>query len=317
MDLISRINFWDLTMEKRDEKAFHQHASTISTYRSWYASASVCGLMVNMAMWRYFPRQVTYPKGLNILLIQQLLQLGLLAFKPEFFHRIRVPLMIINRLLRLINTAQRFWPSEGSLFTTTFGYFTGNIIIGTHCPSRAAAMVALIEPMLSVTHSMFHLLPFRLHIVFALLRAVIDIALVMPGLACIMLRPEIQQIYGLLCNKLGWQDIGADGGSTDLGVCSKDGRAWFVPPALLLIIGQLLPLMLHYWLELRLKLQFLLNQPVQTPQPGSPAAAAAAAAAAVAEEERAWLTQQARRKVLRLCFQGLAMSISYALLQSI
>jgi hypothetical protein len=66
-------------------------------------------------------------------------------------------------------------------------------------------MVALIEPMLSVTHSMFHLLPFRLHSACALIRAVLDIALVMPGMACIMLLScavrYLRQCGGMLCDQ--------------------------------------------------------------------------------------------------------------------
>ncbi len=322
-------------MEPEEERAFQQHASTISTYRSWDISAVICGLMINMAVFRYVPRDVSYSNGLNALLLQQAVQLILLAAKPETFYKIRLPLMVYNRGVRLYKTAVRFWPTTGSVFTDTFGYSTGKVIIASHGPGRAGTMIALFEPLLSVTHSMFHLLPFRLHIVYALLRVVLDISLVMPGMACLMMRPEIKHTYSWICNMVAGQGstsaVQAPSGQPAVGMCTPEGPAWFIPAVLLFLIGHLLPLVLHYWLELRLKVQFLRGRVAQAAwhmppqdvqqqeqeqeQPPGPAAAAAAAAAAA---EAAWLDAElvhtaslARRKMLKMSMHGIALAVSY------
>ncbi len=99
-------------------------------------------------------------------------------------------------------------------------------------------------------------------------------------------------------------------------MCSPEGLAWFLPAALLFLLGQLLPLVLQYWLELRLKLQFLLaSQAQQAPQPGAPACVPAAAA--VTDCERLWQLQQAQSRaeqsgVIKLCLNGIIMSVGYA-----
>jgi hypothetical protein len=327
MDRRAHISLWDLRIPDI-ERAFQQHAGTISAYRSWDASSIVCGMMVNIAIWRYIPREVGYSSGMHYVIAHQALQLLLLVWKPDLFHKIRIPIMLYNRGVRLCRTAFRFWPATGLQgFQDTFGYKAGSQIIASHCPGRAAAMIALIEPLLSTANSMFHMVPFRLHIAYAAVRVVLDISLVIPSLACIMVRPEIQPWYAWICTMLVWPgDVTRDSsGKQAMGLYSPEGPAWFVPAVLLILLGHLLPLVLHYWLELRLKVQFLRarvaqaawhmppqdvqQQEQQEQTPRLPTGVVAAAAAADAELLQVLLS--ARSMLRRLAAHGVVLAVAY------
>jgi hypothetical protein len=121
-------------------------------------------------------------------------------------------------------------------------------------PQAALVFYLAFDPLFSFMQSVFHLLPFKLHVGFCAARLLADVGLVAPPLGCAIGRtPELWRALQGGCQR-ACALLGAAPASC---ACGDSSWAWFLPLTALMLGSGVLPVMLAYWLELLCKLRFL------------------------------------------------------------
>lgn len=171
---LAMLSLWDLSVARSDERSFRAHAE--AAYRSWDALSIAFGLAINVIIYRYAINHAGIELlGLTACVVVQLVQAAIFVARPKTHSRFRTQFFLLNRSLRLANTSFRFWPARGSAPTSSIAFQQAVSVIGNHGAWRAVMMVVLLEPLMSLMHAVFHVLPFRHHLAFALARAMVDV----------------------------------------------------------------------------------------------------------------------------------------------
>jgi hypothetical protein len=163
-----------------------------------------------------------------------------------------------QRAFRLAAFTLAFWHTSDP--SVTERYIAYDDMIQHYTDRRALATAVLLEPLLSLCHSLYHHLPFRQQLVYSLLRMAIDFTFVVPTLALLLSSPRIdalaKQACTYLCHVLTFGDVSSLKYTLD--TCQDSHMvSHFVPAVALTGIGMCVPLVTCYWMELYTKLQYL------------------------------------------------------------
>jgi hypothetical protein len=249
------------------EECYRDDEITQLVFKTWDKLSLLCGLLTNAVIARYFImspeariRHHTATYTVAACITMQALQLLLVLLHPKFYFRIRLRCYLLQRFLRLGIVFGTYWSSSSDPSTST-GYLMYRPILEIYTDMRALASVLLVEPMLSMCHSVYHQLPWKHHVFYAVCRTVVDMLYVAPLLVHVLPSSQLELLCKGICHyslqlltsgSIGKLELGQD-------LCRERSSSAFrfLPAFMLLSIGTLVPSLITYWLELRTKLQYL------------------------------------------------------------
>lgn len=263
-DMSRVINLWSLRFaDGAVERTFRRHHRHYET--SWDSTALICVLLLNTSGALLVGKEGSAASAIwYVSLVYSLAviwPLGLLLSGSRAYLSIQPYLAVGQRLVRVLRLTHRFWPAPLSLpgdprTTPAYEIHIGRLDVSHH--ARGAASVILLESIFGLATCLFCHLPFPQHLMFAATTLAIDALLVAPTLSCMLLHPQLQPWVQAACPWLTTAVAGPGVGSMHAAeVCDARGAALFVPALCLLLIGNLAPLAVTYWSQLRLRLRYL------------------------------------------------------------
>jgi hypothetical protein len=262
------------------QAGYHAHPATRRGQLKFDATAVALGLLVHAAMLRITgltALKARFATSLaNALLL--LLQALFMATNRSAYYERR---SAIHLLQRAVKTAFVVWRFLRLYALGPAGSGLDRMVSNVSQRAgqwRVSVLMICLEPLLALSHSMYHPLPLRLHLAHAAARLALDGLLVAPLLGCVLSRPQFEQPVAEACSWLHLLlTLCFPGRMGMLGdVCGRPGRAWFVPAALLLLAA-LAGFVASYAFELRAKFEFLrLAHPGEAHEVAGPVLGAAA-----------------------------------------
>lgn len=260
---MQRIHLLDLSLHPAHSHVlYHQHSDTRKAFLGWDISCALLGNVIHAALLRFVIRGVPLQAlaALFVALLSVLQLICLVAPRSrEWYTRHRTIVNLSFRGLRLLMMSKRYIDIVKYGPVTTGLLEAHESLIQRTSAHLAFAFVLLIEPLFSLLHTMFHLLPLKTHIVTTILRMALDVTLVVPIVGCVLMQPEMAHLTQQGCYWLHMVVTMRAPGSLALlpDVCGSDTRAWFMPATLLILFGAVIPFMITYGFELQTKLHWL------------------------------------------------------------
>jgi hypothetical protein len=256
-----------LALLSGQEDSYRNHGMTQSAYHTWDKLSLLCGLVTNAVIARYFTtvtvmhnvHHSTIYAAVVCMSMQALLLLAMLLH-PAAYCRVRTHCYFLQRFLRLGIVIGAYWFSDDEGPSGSKSCLIYKPVRDKHTDMRALASTLLVEPLLSICHTVYHYLPWKMHVFYAAFRTAVDLRYVVPVLAHMVPVDQLESLcksmihYSLKLLSAG----AADSQTITHDLCSKGGTySHFLPAFMLLTIGTLVPSLITYWLELRTKLQYL------------------------------------------------------------
>lgn len=204
-----------------------------------------------------------------IALLLYLIHHGIVCLSPtRYNHKMRSRFMFGNTLFRLLYPFLRYKGAQRLRMQQLIDLtaFSSSV--------KAFLVLALGEPWLNMCTNLVAMLSFKHQLVFSALRALFDMVVIVPTLSSVINRsPEVAEISSQACP---WVHSVASCTTPwflfhpQEAVCPK-AHATYNLVAITITVGHLVPLLVCYWHELQVKLQFLATRTGGDPEhPGLP-----------------------------------------------
>ena len=257
-----RLRLLDLEFVPSTEAVnYEEHAATRHTRLATDKLALPIAASTNIVLtWLLLLPNAREPRDWMMPILKLVLQGAHFLFmllRGDLYLPTRVYMNSLHRVVRLCNVAARHWRTGAA--TTTLASAALVRFRGQFSTARVFAIAMLLEPLFAFQHPTLHPLPFKLQLPYAAARLLLDVLLVMPAMGCELMQPQYQPLLSTVCPYAFSALTLRAPGSGDMmdTVCASPKRAWFIPALLLLVMGQLVPLLATYWYELRSKLHYL------------------------------------------------------------
>lgn len=248
-----------------EEAEYQRHALVRKATRTWDTLGLLFSLLTNLVILKYLISDRGAEPGSTyrtvVLSLLQALQFVAAVWHTAWYQRVRLPIHSMQRLLRLAITLAVHLQGPYSPTQCT-RYSTIKSVTDTHLASaaRALAAILLVEPLLGVCHALYHHLPWSHHLVYVTARVPLDALFVVPTLGLLVnsradMRGLADRVCPYVCQVLTSGALGTSSLVAD--VCVDGSSGYFLAGAAMLVLGNLLPLLVIYWFELKTKLQYL------------------------------------------------------------
>jgi hypothetical protein len=243
---------------------YQRHEIVRKAQRTWDTLGLLLSLLTNQVILKHTMSERNVEPGSSFatlgLSLLQALQFGTAVWYVGWYRRARLRVHSTQRVLRLVFTLMVYWQGA-SRPSEAIRYKTYSSLAATYLDDgRSLAVVLLVEPMLGICHALYQHLPWTYHLAYVLCRVPIDAFFVVPTLGLLInsradMQEAAQRVCPYVCRLLTAGTLGSTSLITD--VCRPGSSSYFLPAAAMLVIGTLLPLLVTYWFELTMKLQYL------------------------------------------------------------
>ena len=256
------LSLWTLSISPaRLETEFWASSSVSATLRSLDCMGIFLSVIINLSLARLHARNESYSCAPLIALASGAVQLWLMWGVKPFYERHRHRIQMFQRVMRLVPACVYVVNIRAGV-TMLSAVAHAAWSSGELGQRRLLAAALLGEPGLAVLSALNYNVPFKLQLVLFGVKLVLDLFAVAPAMACTIKLLGLEPFAGPWC--MGVEAVAAvffaispPNALHAAGSMCAVRAARFLPAAMLLWLGGMLPLLCTWWFEARLKLQFI------------------------------------------------------------